>query len=126
MCCSFQYLLKISPCITVRDPFPPPRNVTMIVTDLNPPELTFEWNPVSHNCLALHYIISFNCGVCPSITMNTTAVCTEILNQLGVSNCTFTIQTSVCDSLIGDATHIPLILKSKHDYIIMVYSNVEL
>lgn len=86
--------------------------------DLNPPELTFEWNPVSPNCLALHYVISFNCGICPSITTNTTAVCTEI--QLGMSNCTFTIQTNVCDSLIGDTTQIPLVLKGKH---YMVYSN---
>ena len=107
--------------LTVTDPFPPPHNVTAVVTDLNPPELTFEWNPVSLNCLALQYIIAFNCGICPSITMNTTAVCTEI--QLGVSNCTFTIQTSVCDSLVGDATHIPLVLKSKHYYHYMVYSN---
>jgi hypothetical protein len=68
----------------------------------------------------LQYIISFNCGICPSTTTNTMVVCTEI--QLEVRNCTFSIQTSVCDSLIGDAIQIPLMLKSKH----MVYSNLSI
>ena len=92
--------------IIIIDPFPPPHDITVIATDLNPPELTFEWSPVSLNCPALRYIISFNCGVCPFVTTSTIAVCTEV--QVGTSNCTFTIQTNVCDSLTGDVTDIPL------------------
>ena len=98
----------------VIDSFPPPQNVSMIVLDINPLKLIFEWSPVSLNCPALHYIISFDCGICPPVATNTTAVCTEI--QLGISNCTFTIQTNVCDSLIGDATPISLMLKGMQQY----------
>ena len=93
------------------DPFPPPYDVTVMVTDVSPPELTFEWSPVSLNCPDLHYIITFNCGICPFITTNTTTICSGI--QIGTNNCTFTIQTNVCDSLTGDVTQVPLILKGK-------------
>ena len=107
--------------IILIESFPPPHNITVIVLDINPLKLTFEWSPVSLNCPALHYIITFNCGICPPVTTNTTTVCNEI--QIGVSNnCTFTIQTCVCDSLVGDVAQIHLTLKGKlkHLNIIMI------
>ena len=60
------------------------------------------------DCTSILYIIEFDCGSCPNTTTNTEVVCTDIV--IG-SQCTFTVQTQVCDSLTGNVTTIPLTLK---------------
>jgi hypothetical protein len=95
------------------DPFPPPLNV--IISDVAMDELsiqvTFKWSVVVTNtiCPALFYIITSNCGLCPNsvnaIDTTVYVTCTEVLiGEL----CTFSVRTSVCNSLAteGNATSI--------------------
>ena len=103
-CSLFMLLMYVAP-------LPPPNDVTVSI-NINPLRLTFSWSPVSFNCPSLHYIISFNCGICPGITKNTTIVCADIQVN-AVEDCNFAIQTSICDSIIGNSSSIPLILKGK-------------
>ena len=107
------------------DPFPPPNNVTIsdlaIIDELSI-RVTFEWSVVTNTntiCPALFYIITSNCGICPNRTNTSTTdttvhvTCTEVLiGQL----CTFSVRTSVCNSLAteGNATSITAEFDSKN------------
>ena len=73
-------------------------------------KLKFQWSPVALDRTTLRYIIGFDCGSCPNTTDNTEVVCTDVV--IG-SQCTFTVQTQVCDSIVGNYTTIPLVLTSK-------------
>ena len=82
-------------------------------------QVTFEWSVVTNGfCPALFYnnIVTSNCGVCPNSinTSDTTAhvTCTEVL--IGPL-CTFSVRTSVCNSLAveGNATLITAAFNGK-------------
>ena len=87
--------------------------------DVNPIELAFDWSQMSFNCPSLQYIVTFNCGLCPTITFNTTIICTGV--QISADSCIFTIQTNVCNSITGNVTSILLTLKG---YIIMYIQDI--
>jgi hypothetical protein len=73
--------------------FPPPNDVRVV--DVQPGRITFNWTSVDTECDSLSYnIISYNCGMCPFNTSNTSVTCTNVvaLGQL----CTFLVQTVVC------------------------------
>ena len=56
-------------------------------------------------CDAVHYIISaVGCGVCPNVTSNHSVTCD--LTDIGTINntlqCSMSVQTVVCDDIIGN------------------------
>ena len=61
------------------------------------------------NCPALYYNIDFTCGVCPTVVTNNIVNCSGI--QINADGCVFTIQTGVCDSVVGNITSFPVSLK---------------
>ena len=73
-------------------------------------QLAFRWTPVAPNCSAIGYIITFDCGIFPNTTMSfsTEIIFTDVMID---SQCNFTVQTRVCDSLIGNMSTVTLILK---------------
>ena len=92
------------------DPYPPPTEISVNVSDVmtGPLKLTFKWSPVALDCTTIRYITEFDCGSCPNTTANTEVVCTDIV--IG-SQCTFTVQTQVCDSITGNTSNVHLNLK---------------
>ena len=92
-------------------PFPPPTDITFNITDVTNGslQLAFKWTPVAPNCSDIGYIITNDCGYCPKTTFDTEVVCTDVM--IG-SQCSFTFQTRVCDSLIGNMSIVTLTLKS--------------
>lgn len=98
------YIKIYSKILYIADPLPPPSNVTLI--NVNRTQLTFSWDPVGTNCLAIKYnILAENCGSCPDKSNTTTAVC---INQQPQPNegiiCTFRVQIEVCEAIIGGAS----------------------
>lgn len=84
------------------EPFPPPTDFQLM--EANHTHLSFNWTQVSLNCQSLQYIVASNCGECPSTTDNK-VTCTGNYTQLinTDSQCSFTVQTVVCnDSIVGD------------------------
>ena len=70
-------------------------------------QVTFEWSPVVTDCPSFFYITTSVCGLCPNNTVSTTVTCTKaLISQL----CTFSVRTSVCDSLEGITTSISVLL----------------
>lgn len=86
---------------TLTVPFAPPTDVYIV--DLSLRQVIFKWSAVSSTCLQIRYnIVSHNCGECPDITTHTTATCTGI--PTNGQQCTFTLQTIVCNNLIGNTS----------------------
>ena len=87
--------------IIFTDPFLPPSEISVNLTDLSSRRLTFSWSPVAPNCPAIHYnILASSCGSCPTTTNHTTVTCTDVpIEQKTL--CTFTLQTVVCGDLSG-------------------------
>lgn len=89
-------------------PLPPPDRIRLSLD--HPGWFVFSWDEVDTDCEVVHYrIIASNCGRCPTITAHTTVVCTDI--PTNGNNCTFAVQTLVCDSVAGnvsDPVHILL------------------
>ena len=92
-------------------PFPPPTDA--YVVDLSLRQVVFKWSSVSSTCHQIRYnIISNNCGQCPDITTHTTATCTGI--PTNDQQCTFALQTIVCNNLIGNTSkEIQIVLRGK-------------
>lgn len=92
------------------DPLPPPSNV--MLTSVNRTQLTFSWDPPDNasDCLAVKYnILTENCGSCPMKSNTTTVDCTNPQPQPNPgTTCAFTVQTEVCDGVVGGAsdTHV--------------------
>ena len=73
-------------------------NVKLVDVSLR--QISFKWNSTVPVCPVLHYdILSSNCGICPTITTNTTVTCTDVPTDGSV--CTFTVQTVICDPIYG-------------------------
>ena len=89
-------------------PLPPPDRIRLLLD--HPGWFVFSWDEVDTDCEVVHYrIIASNCGRCPTSTAHTTVVCTDI--PTNGNNCTFAVQTLVCDSVAGsvsDPVHILL------------------
>ena len=75
-------------------------------------QLAFKWAPVAPSCSAIGYVISFDCGTFhnTSTSFSTELIFTDIM--IG-SQCSFMIQTRVCDSLIGNMSTVTLLLKGQ-------------
>ena len=75
------------------------------LTEVSRGQLKFEWFSDNNLC-PTHYayaIISSNCGDCPSITANKSAVC-DVLNNHKDQTCVFAVQILVCGNLFGNAS----------------------
>ena len=63
------------------------------------------------NCPSSHYIIVSNCGLCPNVTIMTTAACRGL--SVGDS-CAFALQSVVCNgTIVGNISTVPVVLKGK-------------
>ena len=93
------------------DPYPPPSNVHLV--NINSTHVTLHWNPVSSNCNAIQYrIISSNCGLYPNATNSSSVTCTGPFTDDQL--CTFTVQTVVCDNVVGnESRRVEVALRSK-------------
>ena len=83
-------------------PLPPPNDLHLV--EVYPDQLVFNWTEESSkfNCPHFYYrLTSSNCGQCPNATTNTTATCTG--NYTTNSSCLFTVQSVLCEDIIGDA-----------------------
>jgi hypothetical protein len=57
----------------------------------------------------IYNIISVNCGVCPTITTDTSVTCTSV--SVDGSTCLFQVQTTVCNNNHGPlSTSVPIAL----------------
>ena len=104
---------------TVTAHYPPPSNVHLV--DVNSSQLTFQWSPVQSSCPSLRYLItSSDCGSCPNVTNNVTAVCSlsGVLAEHQTQVCEFAIQTVVCTGIVGNLSQkVSVTLRGKHhDY----------
>ena len=63
------------------------------------------------NCQSLHYFITSNCGLCPNTTTMTTIKCRGI--SVG-EQCELSVQSEVCDSVVGNASSVLVNLKGIH------------
>ena len=60
-------------------------------------EITFTWNSVVPVCSSIYYrIIASNCGVCPTISNTTVAICYDVQPSTNLRNCTFGVQNVIC------------------------------
>ena len=84
---------------SITDPPPSPSNIHL--RSFNQSELTFAWDAVLTNCIAIHYAIISTCGHCPSITSNTFITCTNP-NTSGNNTCRFSVQPVVCGNVRGN------------------------
>ena len=79
------------------------------------------------NCPRIYYsIMASNCGECPEITTNNKVTCTgNYIQLLNNHQCSFAVQTIVCDEIIGDVstainvTNQILGIHCNHDYILV-------
>ena len=77
-------------------------NIKLIEGNLT--HVSFNWSQISSQCPSIQYhIVASNCGECPDITINNKVTCTGKYTQLINSHqCSFAVQTIVCDEIIGD------------------------
>lgn len=104
-------------CLLI-DELPLPQNISLV--GASPSELTFKWDPVTHNCSALHYNIMMtgaSCGSCPMITNSTTVTCLiQQLQQNEVRLCTFRVQGVLCGNISGQPNEANFSLRGIHVY----------
>ena len=81
------------------EPLGPPTHIYL--DTINSSLLTVSWDPaVSDSCPAIHYnIVTYNCGVCPSLTALTNATRSEL--NIDDLVCNFGVQTVVCNGIAG-------------------------
>ena len=94
-------------------PFDPPNDVHL--ADAGPGNLKFSWSPVANHCASLQYNINSTCGVCPSVTNSTSALCTidDTLSH-NANKCAFKTRSGVCGNITGRwSDPIYVILKGK-------------
>ena len=84
--------------IFVEQPPPPPINV--MLRNLNRSRLVdlhFSWDPIPRSCPAIQYHINTtNCGLCPQNTTSLDVTCSVNVTAER-RNCTFSVQTSLCN-----------------------------
>ena len=93
-------------------PFPPPTDIQLV--EANHTHLSFNWSPVSLSCPSIQYhIVACNCGECPVTTRSNMVTCNgNYSQQTSDHQCSFAVQTVVCDDLVGDvsiAVTVPII-----------------
>ena len=72
----------------------PPANVNL--SDVHPGTLIFSWMSVNPSCSLVRYeITSHNCGTC-SVSMDTTATCSDLHLSTNTTVCTFSVRSMVC------------------------------
>ena len=88
---------------------PPPNDVHIIEESPSSNYIIFNWSEVSSSCPGLFYrtnILPQNCIKCPIIehvTPNTTVTCTNYTEPTdNYSQCTFAVQTVICDGIAGN------------------------
>ena len=84
------------------DPYPPPSGIRLI--EATSRQLVFQWNAVSPSCQFVQYHIRTNhcCGQCSDSTVHTTASCIGLI--INGQHCMFALQTSICNSLVGNVS----------------------
>ena len=75
----------------------------------NNTHFSFNWSQVPLNCPSIQYkiIVTENCGECPNMTTmaSNKVTCTRNYTQLTNNHqCSFAVQTVVCDDIIGDVS----------------------
>ena len=96
-------------------PLPPPTGISLVNIDQD--TLTFNWNSVISNC-PINYRTLFECGTCDSSTQATTVTCSGLQLSTDERNCTFNVQTVVCNNIAGNQNSLIVTLKG---IIIMYY-----
>ena len=87
---------------------PPPMNISLDIVRKG--QVHFTWDPVAQACSALWYNINAsNCGTCPSTTISTSAVCTDIEVD-GEKICHFSVSTVVCSDITGAQNNLEIML----------------
>ena len=67
-------------------------------------KLMFMWTNASESCPATSYkVVSRNCGDCPHTSNSTFITCNNFSMTNEASICTFTVQSVVCSSILGEA-----------------------
>ena len=117
------YCYYLAIIFNIADPFPPPSNV--MLTDVNPTQLTFSWDPAGTNCLAVKYsILAENCGSCPTKSNTTAAVCTNPQSQPNPgTTCIFRVHTEVCEGIIGGASNTSVTLRGRLSMLILLHED---
>ena len=83
------------------DPFLPPDEININLSDLDLRQFMFSWSPVAPDCPAIHYnILASNCGSCPTTTNHTNVTCTDVPTEQNTF-CAFALQTVVCGNITG-------------------------
>ena len=82
----------------------------------NAHQLEFQWSSVTPSCEAVHYLINAsNCGHCPDVTNDTTAICTDFALDKYSQVCLLSVQTVVCDNIFGnESSSVEVNLRGTH------------
>ena len=90
--------------------------------------LKFNWSVTANNhseCATnvLTYILTSNCGICPSTTNNTNVTCNYSGNH-SADGCMFTVKFVVCESQFQDTVTVNLLTSDgKWYYIYIIYTS---
>ena len=77
-------------------------------------QLACRWTPVAPSYSAIGYVITFDCGTFSNTSMSFSRATELIFTDIMIgSQCSFMIQTRVCDSLIGNMSTVTLLLKGQ-------------
>ena len=100
------------------DSYPPPSNI--LLSDINFEEFTFSWDSVDPSCLAISYVIvAEGCGTCPSTSNTTSVTCVNPPVSSTLSQCSISVQTIACGSIVGSASSPVIVNKRGTTHIIM-------
>ena len=82
----------------------PPENISWLVSyqQLHKYTIAFKWNMHTQDCHPTYNILASNCGLCPTMTNNSTVTCTDVSTDIDDGMCTLAIQTVVCGRIAGE------------------------
>ena len=97
--------------LMTRTALDPPGSVQLM--DIQNGQAMIGWTPVD-SCAPVQYTISSNCSTCSPTTTNLTTSSCPLSEPSADDNivCTFSIQSAVCDGLIGNSSTLVVALQS--------------
>ena len=85
--------------------------------EANITQLTFQWSSVAPSyCESARYLINAsNCGHCPNVTNDTTAICIDFALDMYSQVCLLSVWTVVCDNVTGnESSSVQVNLRGTH------------
>ena len=83
------------------------------LSDVQKGNLVFSWTPVAFDayCSSMRYIITSDCGTCPTFTNMTTATCSDVQLTTNAVTCHFRVSSDICDLPENPSSPVEVTLK---------------